>query len=45
MLSLTPSERIQQFCGFLEFMELARQARIKRYGYDPAADAVVEAVE
>jgi hypothetical protein len=45
MLSLTPQQRIQQFCGYLEFIELARQARIKRYGYDPAADGSVEAAE
>ena len=44
-LELTPKQRIEQFCGFLEFVELARQARIKRYGYDPAADGFAEEVE
>ena len=35
MLRLTPAQ-LEQLCGYLEFVELARQARIKRCLYDPA---------
>jgi hypothetical protein len=37
-MALTPAERIRRHTDFLEFIELARLARIKRYGFDPAAD-------
>ena len=45
ILDCTPAQRIARFGGVLEVMELARQARIKQYGYDPAADRSPETPE
>ena len=45
MLDYTPAQRISQLEGALEFIELARQWRIKQYGYDPAIDRSLEAPE
>ena len=36
MLELTPGQRLQQLDEFNQFIELARTARIKLYGFDPA---------
>ncbi len=42
-LLLTPAQRIQQLIGMLEFVRICREARIKRYGFDPATPADLEA--
>ncbi|MCY2953613.1 MAG: hypothetical protein NTU53_16785 [Planctomycetota bacterium] len=36
MLALTPTERLERHEQWRQFQEIARQARIARYGYDPA---------
>jgi hypothetical protein len=45
MLDCTPAQRIGRLEGALEFIEAARQWRIKQYGYDPAIDRSFEAPE
>jgi hypothetical protein len=44
-LMMTPAQRIRQLEDLLEFARRAKAARIKRYGFDPAADAIAEAAE
>jgi hypothetical protein len=36
MLELTPGQRLERHERFRQFFEVAREARIKLYGYDPA---------
>jgi hypothetical protein len=45
MLALTPAERLRRVGEMMEFMEIQRRLRIKRYGFDPAADAIAETAE
>ena len=41
-LSLTPAERIRRNSAMQEFVEVARRARIKLYGFDPADPEATE---
>ena len=36
MLELTPGQRLRQLDEFNQFVAIARRARIKLYGFDPA---------
>jgi hypothetical protein len=44
-LTMTPAQRIRQLEDLLDFARLAQAARIKLYGFDPAADPVAETAE
>jgi hypothetical protein len=44
-LRLTPAERVARLDDFLRMMELLRQSRIQRYGFDPAIPRASETPE